>query len=418
MALRSLPVLFMMILFFPIMGFGQTSYDYLRDQLMQRQDNTRSQISNLDRQIQAVTERLNEVSREYDEVFRQYEELNRLIVLQQERLRQMNREQGQIEEEIQLIEDNLTELEEQLNLLIEQYKDTLTYIYKHGRTTELALILTSSSLNQLMVRSFYLARFNDHLQSQVDEIETTQERLVQSRQDLEQTHDRNRESLANIRSETERLEQQQNRQEEIVQALQSDINGLENQRNLRQQQRDNLENTMENLIREEERLRRAEASGATPVVRENMVSEDELGAFEESFREQRGQLSWPVDNGTITERFGERIHPVYNTRTQNLGVDIAAMPGSSVRAVNDGYVYGVQNLQGYGEVIFVSHGEYKTAYGNMSDIFVRRNQVLRKGDVIGLSGDENSIRGPVVFFLIREGSQMVDPERWLQNPQP
>ncbi len=408
----------MMILFCPIMGFGQTSYDYLRDQLIQRQDNTRSQISNLDRQIQAVTERLNEVSREYDEVFRQYEELNRLIVLQQERLRQMNREQGQIEEEIQLIEDNLKELEEQLNRLIEQYKDTLTYIYKHGRSTELALILTSTSLNQLMVRSFYLARFNDHLQSQVDEIETTQEQLVQSRQDLEQTHDRNRESLANIRSETERLEQQQNRQEEIVQALRSDINGLENQRNLRQQQRDNLENTMENLIREEERLRRAEASGATPVVRENMVSEDELGAFEESFREQRGQLPWPVDNGTITERFGERIHPVYNTRTQNLGVDIATMPGSSVRAVNDGYVYGVQNLQGYGEVIFVSHGEYKTAYGNMSDIFVRRNQVLRKGDVIGLSGDENSIRGPVVFFLIREGSQMVDPERWLQNPQP
>lgn len=418
MALRSFPVLFMMILFCPIMGFGQTSYDYLRDQLIQRQDNTRSQISNLDRQIQAVTERLNEVSREYDEVFRQYEELNRLIVLQQERLRQMNREQGQIEEEIQLIEDNLKELEEQLNRLIEQYKDTLTYIYKHGRSTELALILTSTSLNQLMVRSFYLARFNDHLQSQVDEIETTQEQLVQSRQDLEQTHDRNRESLANIRSETERLEQQQNRQEEIVQALRSDINGLENQRNLRQQQRDNLENTMENLIREEERLRRAEASGATPVVRENMVSEDELGAFEESFREQRGQLPWPVDNGTITERFGERIHPVYNTRTQNLGVDIATMPGSSVRAVNDGYVYGVQNLQGYGEVIFVSHGEYKTAYGNMSDIFVRRNQVLRKGDVIGLSGDENSIRGPVVFFLIREGSQMVDPERWLQNPQP
>ena len=400
------------------MGFGQTSYDYLRNQLMQRQDNTRSQISNLDRQIQAVTERLNEVSREYDEVFRQYEELNRLIVLQQERLRQMNREQGQIEEEIQLIEDNLTELEDQLNLLIEQYKDTLTYIYKHGRTTELALILTSTSLNQLMVRSFYLSRFNAHLQSQIDEIESTQEQLVQSRQDLEQTHDRNRESLANIRSETERLEQQQNRQEEVVQALRSDINGLENQRNLRQQQRDNLENTMENLIREEERLRRAEASGATPVVRENMVSEDELGTFEESFREQRGQLPWPVDNGTITERFGERIHPVYNTRTQNLGVDIATMPGSSVRAVNDGYVYGVQNLQGYGEVIFVSHGEYKTAYGNMSDIFVRRNQVLRKGDVIGLSGDENSIRGPVVFFLIREGSQMVDPERWLQNPQP
>jgi murein hydrolase activator len=418
MTVRTPIMILVIICLFPVMVQGQTSYDYLREQLMQRQENTRSQIDNLDQQIQSVTERLNEVTQEYDEVFRQYEELNRLIALQQERLRQMNREQSQIEEEIQLIEQNLEDLEEELNRLIDTYKSTLTYLYKHGRTTELALILTSTSLNQLMVRSYYLARFNRHLQKQVDEIEETQERLVLSRQDLEQTRERNRESLANIRSENERLEGQQQQQEVIVQALRSDISGLENQRNLRQQQRDNLENTMENLIREEDRLRRAEAAGATPVPRENMVSEDELLGFEELFRDQRGQLPWPVDNGTITERFGERIHPVYNTRTQNLGVDIAAMPGSSVRVVSDGYVYGVQPLQGYGEVIFVNHGEYKTAYGNMSDIFVRRNQVLRKGDTIGLSGEENSIRGPVVFFLIREGSQMVDPERWLQNPQP
>jgi murein hydrolase activator len=418
MKVRISIILFLMLCLGSELAAGQTSYDYLREQLMNRQQNTRSQIENLERQIESVTLRLDEATQEYDEVFRQYEELNRLIALRRERLRQMNREQGQIEEEISLIEQNLAELEEELNRLVEEYKSTLTYLYKHGRTTELALILTSGSLNQLMVRSYYLSRFNQHLQSQMDEIEATQEQLLQSKRDLEQTRERNREALVNIRSETENLEEQQRQQEEIVEALQSDISGLENQRNLRQQQRENLENTMESLIRDEERLRRAEAAGATPVARENMVTESEIQAFEDSFREQRGQLPWPVNNGTITERFGERVHPVYNTRTPSLGIDIAAMPGSSVQVVNDGYVYGVQSLQGYGEVIFVSHGDYKTAYGNMSDIFVRRNQVLRKGDIIGLSGDENSIRGPVVFFLIREGSQMVDPERWLQNPQP
>lgn len=398
--------------------FGQTSYDYLREQLMDRQQSTRSQIDNLEQQIEAVTNRLNQTTREFEDVYQQFEDLERLIALRRERLRQMTREQGQIEEEILLIERNLEELEAELARLIDQYKSTLTYLYKHGRTTELALLLTSVSINQLMVRSYYLSQFNKHLHEQVSEIEETQQQLEQSKNDLQETRQRNEIALAEIRSETRELENQQARQREIVDELRKDIASLETQRNQRRQQRESLESAMENLIREEERLRRAEASGAEIVRRETAVTDEELAIFESNFRDMRGQLPWPVDNGTITERFGERVNPVFNTRTQNPGVDISTLPRSSVKVVSDGYVYGVQTLAGYGDVIFVNHGSYNTAYGNLSDIFVRRNQVLRKGDVIGLSGDENSMRGSVLFFLIREGSQMTDPERWLQNPRP
>ncbi len=398
--------------------FAQTSYEDLRSQLLERQQSTRSQIDNLDRQIESITGRLDEVTQEYDQVYRQFEELNRLISLQRERLRQMNREQSQIAEEIQLIEQNLRDLEQELRELIEQYKSTLTYLYKHGRTTELALLLTSTSINQLMIRSYYLAQFNKHLQGQVDEIEQTQAQLEQSKRDLEATRVRNEQSLASIRRETSNLESQQQQQQRIVQTLQGDISSLEQRRNQSRQQRENLQSAMENLLRDQERLRRAEATGAEIVRREVMVSDEEIRQFEVRFREQRGQLPWPVENGTITERFGERVHPVYATRTQNLGIDISTLPRSSVHVVSDGYVYGIQNLTGYGEVVFVNHGGFNSAYGNLSDIYVRRNQVLRKGDVIGLSGDSNSIRGPVLFFLIGEGSRMVNPEPWLQRPQP
>lgn len=397
---------------------GQTSYDTLRAQLSERQQNTRSQISALDRQIENYTRRLTETTQEYNQLYRRYEEVGRLVSLRQERIRQMNREQRDLQREIELIEQNLKQLQERLNQLINEYQETLTYLYKHGRTTELALILTSASLNQLLIRSYYLSRFNSHVQEQVDQIELTQQQLAFSRVDLEQTIDRNTLVIAEIEEETRNLEQQERQQRQLVAALQSDINSLEQQRSIRQQERENLEMTMENLIREEERLRRAAASGSPVAAREVVLTDAELEAFTSDFRSQRGQLIWPVENGTITERFGERIHPVHGTRTRNLGVDISALPRSGVRVVSDGLVYGVQPLQGYGEVIFVNHGTFNTAYGNMSDIFVRRNQVVRKGEVIGLSGDENSVRGSILFFVIREGSQMVDPERWLQNPRP
>ena len=416
---RILQLTLFIILFQAVGAFGQSSYDYLRAQLLERQQNTRSQIENIDRQIAAISNRLSETTEEYESLYRQYEELTRLISLQQERLRQMNREQRVITEEIQLIESNLAELERNLQRLIDQYKSTLTYLYKHGRTTELALILTATSLNQLMIRSYYLTRFNDHVQGQVDEIEETQRQLERSRQDLEQTRERNQTVLAEIREETTNLQRQEEQQRTVVDALQSDIDNLERQVERQQQQRENLESAMENLIRDEERLRRAEAGGGEVVVRRELdLSDAELNAFESRFRSQRGQLPWPVENGTITQRFGVRVNPVHNTRIPNPGVDISALPGSTVRVVSDGYVFGVQALQGYGDVVFVNHGNYRTAYGNLSEIYVRRNQVLQQGDVIGLSGDQNSIRGPILFFLVRDGNQMVDPQQWLQNPRP
>jgi len=401
-------------------AIAQSSYDYLRSQMLERQQNTRSQIENLDRQIANYTAQLSETTQEYEQLYRQYEELDRLIALQQERLRQTNREQQAIQEEIQLIERNLRVLEEQLRKLINDYKTTLTYLYKHGRTTELALMITSSSINQLMIRSYYLSRFNNHVQEQVDKIEETQSQLFRSRSDLEISRERNQTVLAEIRSETGTLEAQQRQQRSLVEALQSDIENMEQQRNRQRQERESLESTLENLIREEERLRRAEsgAGGEVAVRRELNLSETEISAFGTRFREQRGQLPWPVENGTITQRFGVRINPVHNTRIPNLGVDISAIPRSTVRVVSDGYVSGVQPLQGYGDLVFVNHGNFITGYGNLSEIYVRRNQVLRQGDVIGRSGDQNSVRGSILFFLVRDGNQMADPERWLQRMTP
>ncbi len=399
---------------------AQSSYDYLRSQMIERQQNTRSQIENIDRQIANYTAQLTETTEEYEQLYRRYEELDRLISLQQERLRQTNREQRAIQEEIQLIERNLSDLEEHLRLLINEYKSTLSYLYKHGRTTELALMITSSSLNQLMIRSYYLSMFNNHVQEQVDEIEETQQQLILSRSDLETSRERNQTVLAEIRSETNTLEEQQSQQRVLVETLQSDIESMEEQRNRQQQQRESLESTLENLIREEERLRRAEsgAEGEIAVRRELNLSDAEITAFGTRFREQRGQLPWPVENGTITQRFGFRVHPVHNTRVPNLGVDISTVPQSTVRVVSDGYVSGVQPLQGYGELVFVNHGSFITGYGNLSEIYVRRNQVLQQGDVIGLSGDQDSVMGSILFFLVRDGSQNADPERWLQRATP
>ena len=259
---------------------AQTSYEYLRNQILERQRDTRTQIESLDDQIERISARLSETSREYDEVYARFEELTKLVALQEERLRQMNREQAQIEEEITLIEQNLRELQRQLDALIEEYQSTLRYLYKHGRTTELALLFTSSSVNELLVRSFYLEKFNSHVEEQMAEIEAKQAELEQTNRELVQTRERNDEALVSIRRESENLERQRQRQQQLSEELKKDVESLEQQKTLQEQQRDNLMSTMDRLIAEEERLRRA-ANTAAPASEEarivSVVSDDELG---------------------------------------------------------------------------------------------------------------------------------------------
>ena len=416
MICRTLSLLFLLLTFSGLMETlsGQESYDELRSELIEKQETTRSQIENLQEQIDSYLERLGYATERYDQMYQQYEELSRVIALQQEKINQMNREQQQILDEIDLVEAEQQALQERLNDLIDRYQSTLKYIYKYGRTQELALLLTSSSVNQLMIRSYYLSRFDQHQQEQMEEIRETQAEYDQTREDLEAARERNRDALDAIREETQELAQKQQQQRRNIDLLQRDRNNLETQVQIRQNQLNELSEALNELIAEEQRLE--EIANSEGITRASPISEDDMVAFESQFENLRGgQMPWPVDNGVITERFGRRVHPVFRTTTNVPGVDIAAPPRSTVRAVSDGYVFEVVPFPDFGEVVLVKHGSYYTAYGNLSSIYARKNQVVNQGDVIGLSGDEDNLRGEVLFFLVREGSEFVDPERWLQE---
>lgn len=386
----------------------------MRADLVEQQETTRGQIKNLQEQIESYLERLGYATERYDQMYQQYEELTRIIALQQEKINQMNRERAQILEEVELVQAEQKELENRLSDLIDNYRATFSYIYKYGRTHELALLLTSSSVNQLMIRSYYLSRFDEHQQEQMQKIRATQAEYEQAREDLEVARERNRDALASIREETQELAEKEQQQRRNIALLQRDRNNLEAQVQIRQNQLNELSEALDKLIAEEERL--DEIANSEGITRASPISEDDMVAFESQFENLRGGgMPWPVDNGVITERFGERVHPVFRTRTNVPGVDIAAPPRSTVRAVSDGYVFEVVPFNDFGEVVLVKHGSYYTAYGNLSSIYARKNQVVKQGDVIGLSGDEDNLRGEVLFFLVREGSEFVNPERWLQE---
>jgi len=115
-------------------------------------------------------------------------------------------------------------------------------------------------------------------------------------------------------------------------------------------------------------------------------------------------------HGEIAPNFGERR--TYNNmpRSPHSGVDISARAGDPVRASNTGRVVLARDLYFSGKTVILDHGlGLFTYYCHFSRIKVKRGEVVKKGDVIGLVGSTGRSTGPHLHWSVRIRENRVDP---------
>jgi murein DD-endopeptidase MepM/ murein hydrolase activator NlpD len=125
----------------------------------------------------------------------------------------------------------------------------------------------------------------------------------------------------------------------------------------------------------------------------------------------------PVQAKVDYSQFGiqEDNLPVHGRLTQEYtsthhGLDFGVVVGTPVRSTIEGTVtFAGWSEAGYGNLVIVENGPYKTYYGHLSDIPVTIGQTIQKGEVIGLSGNTGKSSGPHVHYEIRRNHLQIDP---------
>ena len=125
---------------------------------------------------------------------------------------------------------------------------------------------------------------------------------------------------------------------------------------------------------------------------------------------------WPVA-GAIRGGFGMRRNPFGGYSTEfHKGQDISAPYGSPVIATADGVVVIAGRLRGYGQVVYVDHGNgISTRYGHLSRIDVAPGQIIKRGDNLGLVGSTGRSTGPHLHYEVRLDGQATNPIPYLPN---
>lgn len=124
-----------------------------------------------------------------------------------------------------------------------------------------------------------------------------------------------------------------------------------------------------------------------------------------------GKFLWPVPESTrISSQFGQRWGRAHH------GVDIPGAIGLDVIAAEDGVVVYAGKMGSYGNLVAIRHaGGYNTVYAHLNSIGVRKDQRVRRGQVIAELGNTGRSTGPHLHFEVRRGANPIDPMAYIQS---
>jgi len=139
--------------------------------------------------------------------------------------------------------------------------------------------------------------------------------------------------------------------------------------------------------------------------RENGASRDR--ALADAHKNGKLVFRWPVQ-GRLTSRFGRRWG------RQHEGLDLAARPGTPVRAAESGRVLYSSTLGAYGKVVIVRHSaQYSTVYAHNRKLLVRKGDWVERGQRLSEVGSTGRSTGPHLHFEVRRGKRPQDPLLYL-----
>jgi len=119
-------------------------------------------------------------------------------------------------------------------------------------------------------------------------------------------------------------------------------------------------------------------------------------------------FAWPL-RGRLSDRFGAR------DGRRHEGIDLAAKPGTLIRAAESGRViYSGNGLGAYGNVVIVRHSDlYATVYTHNRKNRVRKGAFVDQGEVVAEVGQTGNATGPHLHFEIRRDERARDPLDYL-----
>ncbi len=330
------------------------------------------------------------------------------IKAQSKLIKSLKSEISYVSEDITTLNIVVNALEDDLINLKEEYSELVYATHKASfGYNKLAFLFASESFNQLFRRLSYLEQYGAARKKQVFQITKVKEELQAQHEDLLVKKEEKDKLLRTQLRQSRKLATLKVKQKKLVAELNKKAKEIKKQIAAKRKSIDKLDRLIASLIKNEIEKSRV-ASRPDP-----SKSVDNLGQVALEFERSKNKLTWPVDGGFISGKFGEHPHPVFkNVKVVNMGVDIQTSKEAVVKPVFKGKVSRVGYIPGVNSFVMVQHGKYFTVYAKLKSINVKQGQVISKDTPIGYVFTDKEGKSEVQF-QVWKGSEKLNPEQWL-----
>ena len=118
----------------------------------------------------------------------------------------------------------------------------------------------------------------------------------------------------------------------------------------------------------------------------------------------------PVKGGFLNSSYGYRKDPIDNIMRFHQGQDITVKSGTPIIAPADGIVKRAYYAGGFGNHIKIDHGNgYSTLFAHLSKFKVKHGQIVKRGEVIGHTGNTGRSTAPHLHYEIHHYGESKNP---------
>ncbi|GEA18715.1 peptidase M23 [Moorella sp. E306M] len=370
---RAKLLLFMLILAVSTMPAYGATLEQLNRQQQQLQQN-----------IQEHKRILEEKNDEGQALLQQLQAIEQEIRQKEQQIRKLDGELAEAQRNILQVTSELKQLEATQEKRAQILRTRLKDIYLAGQANYLEVLLQSTSLQDFLVRLELLSRVARGDMKLIEEIKIEREKIAAKKTQLLAERDK----VAMLRRQADeqrvQLASRQGSQRRLLAKIEEE------------------KKRVAQALDEEESLAREIAAQIRSIQAKNNRQLPPEGT--------KGML-WPLPGYTqISSPFGWRIHPLLKTRRFHMGVDIPAPTGTEVIAALDGQVIATGYRGAFGNLIVIDHGGgLSTQYNHLSEILVREGQEVKKGQVIGRVGSTGLSTGPHLDYMVLLRGEPTNP---------
>lgn len=366
----------------------------------------RSQIQN---EIKQINELLFSNNKKKSVAFSDIENLNIKIKRKEELVKLVNQQINILTTEIDDNSFSLDSLTQSLENSKESYKNIIVKSYKtKSGKSRLMFLLSSETFFQAYKRVQYMKQYANFRKKQSINISILIEQIANLNKKLNAQLEDKQDLIIENREIQKSLEKEKKESNSLVFQLRNKEKRYKREIEDKEKLTAQIDKEIERLIKE------AIAKSRSTISSNAFALTPEAKELEKNFILNKGKLPWPVVRGVIIQKFGMQSHPVVKTaKIKSNGIIIATSAGQKVRTVFDGEVLSVLKFKGSNPTVLVRHGNFITAYKNLSKVYVKKGEKVFSSQDIGEVFTNKSSGKSTVQFSVFEKTSPVNPVFWL-----